>query len=155
MCSDRLLPCVVYFHFDIHNAFKTCLDNSPEGERTRVRINQTWLDYFRERHPDKWPDIQKLLDKNYQPEQFAVEMFMFVQGRTDSSRKWGELVETFIFSELGLLPNWSDLCTYSRIYKHQPVILCHATDDFRLICKERSTYDHIVAVQSQMDCPCP
>jgi hypothetical protein len=30
-------------------------------------------------------------------------MFVFVQGQTDASRKWGELVEAFIFKELGLL----------------------------------------------------
>jgi hypothetical protein len=28
---------------------------------------------------------------------------MFVQGQTNASRKWGDLVEAFIFKELGLL----------------------------------------------------
>ena len=84
-------------HFDIHNAFQTCPDNSPEAERTWLRINQTWLDYFRERHPEKWPDIQKLLDQHHRPEHFAFKMFMFVQGRTDASRKCGDLIEEFIF----------------------------------------------------------
>jgi hypothetical protein len=44
------------FHFDIHYAFQTCPDDSPDAKRTWLRINQTWLDYYRERHPIKWPD---------------------------------------------------------------------------------------------------
>jgi hypothetical protein len=88
------------FHFDIHNAFQTCPDDVPDEDRTWLRINQTWLDYYRERHPLDWPAVQALIDKNYGPEQFAVEMFMFVQGRTDASRKWGELVEDFVFNQL-------------------------------------------------------
>ena len=122
------------YHFDIHNAFQTCPDNSPETGRTWLRINQTWLDYYRERFPEKWPAIQTLLDQHFRPEQFAVEMFMFVQGRTDGSRKWGELVEEFIFSDLALLANQADPCTYSGIYHTAPVILCRATDDFLLFC---------------------
>ena len=81
-------------HFDIHNAFQTCPDTSPKTEQTWLRVNQIWLEYYKERFPEKWPDIQALLDKNYTPEQFAVEMFMFVQGRTDASRKWGELLKS-------------------------------------------------------------
>ena len=133
------------FHFDIHNAFQTCPDKSPAAERTWLRINQTWLNFFHERFPEQWPEIQKLLDQNHRPEQFAVEMFMFVQGRTDASRKWGEMVEEFIFSDLGLLPNRADPCTYSGIYANQPVILCRATDDFLLICQSRITYDTMIA----------
>jgi hypothetical protein len=59
-------------------------------------------------------------------------MFMFVQGPTDASRKWGELVEAFIFEELGLLANRANPCTYSGLYKQQPVILCRATATFYL-----------------------
>jgi hypothetical protein len=36
------------FHFEIHNAFQTCPDNSPESERTWLCINQTWLAFYRE-----------------------------------------------------------------------------------------------------------
>jgi hypothetical protein len=49
-------------------------------------------------------------------------MFMFVQGRTDASRKWGELIESFIFDVLGLVPNRADPCTYLGTYKNHPVI---------------------------------
>jgi hypothetical protein len=102
------------------------------------------LDYYRERHPLDWPAVQALIDKNYGPEQFAVEMFMFVQGQTDASRKWGELVEDFVFTELGLAANRADPCTYSGIYKGQPVILCRATDDFLLFCRNQSSYDAMI-----------
>jgi hypothetical protein len=71
-------------------------------------------------------------------------MFMFVQGRTDASRKWRELVEEFIFSDLGLIANRADPCTYSGIYKNQPVILCRATDDFLLFCRDKKTYDAMI-----------
>ena len=109
-----------------------------------LRINQTWLDYYRGRFPKKWPDIQALLDQHHRPKQFAVEMFMFVQGRTDTSRKWGKLVEESIFSDLTLLANRADPCTYSGIYENQPVILCCATDDFLLFCHDKSTYDAMI-----------
>jgi hypothetical protein len=68
------------FHFDIHNAFQTCPDDSPAAERTWLQINQTWLDYYQEQHPTKWPVIEALIQQGYCIEQFAVEMFMFVQG---------------------------------------------------------------------------
>jgi Reverse transcriptase (RNA-dependent DNA polymerase) len=68
----------IIFHFDIHNAFQTCPNESPEGKRTWLSINQTWLDYYRERYPSKWPDIELLLKQGHRPEQFALEMFMFV-----------------------------------------------------------------------------
>jgi hypothetical protein len=68
--------------------------------------------------------VEELLKQGYRPEQFAVEMFMFVQGQTDASRKWGEMIEEFLFNKLGLLPNRADPCTYSGIYKDKPVILC-------------------------------
>jgi hypothetical protein len=112
------------FHFDIHNAFQTCPDNVPEQDCTWLCINQTWLDYYPERHPLEWPRVQALLDKKHCPEQFAVEMFMFVKGQTDASHKWGELIGKFVFDNLGLIANCADPCTYSGIYKGQPVILC-------------------------------
>jgi hypothetical protein len=121
------------FHFDIHNAFQKCPDNFPESERTWLCINQTWLDFYHKQCPNKWKGIQEQLDKGYRPDQFAVEMFMFVQGQTDASRKWGELVEAFIFKVLGLLANRANPCTYSGLYKKQPVILSCATNNFLLI----------------------
>jgi hypothetical protein len=85
------------FHFNIHNAFQTCPDDLPEHERTWLQINQKWHDYYHERYPDNFKEIAALLKQAHWPEQFVVEMFMFVQGRTDTSQKWGELVEEFIF----------------------------------------------------------
>jgi hypothetical protein len=76
------------FHFNIHNAFQTCPDDSPECERTCLQINQIWLSYYHERYPDKFKEIAALLKQGHQPEQFAVETFMFVQGRTDASRTY-------------------------------------------------------------------
>ena len=70
---------------------------------------------------------------------------MFVQGRTDASRKWGEMVEEFIFTDLGLLANRADPCTYSGIYNQNPVILCRATDDFLLFTCDKSTYDAMIS----------
>jgi hypothetical protein len=102
------------------------------------------LNYFRERHPTKWPIVEALLKQGNRPEQFAVKMFMFVQGRTDASRKWGEMVKEFLFNKLGLLPNRADPCTYSGIYKSKPVILCHATDDFLLFCEDAATYEAMI-----------
>jgi hypothetical protein len=122
------------FHFDIQNAFQTCPDDAPDAERTWLRINQTWLNYYSECHPTKWPIVEALLKQGYRPKQFAVEMFMFVQGQTDASLKWGEIIKEFLFNELGLLPNQADPCTYSGIYKSKAVILCRATDDILLFC---------------------
>jgi hypothetical protein len=51
-----------------------------------------------------WPKVVDLLGTHYVDE-LAVEMFKFVQGRVDASRKWGEHVETVIFTDLGLLLN--------------------------------------------------
>jgi hypothetical protein len=132
------------FHFDIHNSFQTCPDTSPEAERTWLQINQTWLDYYRKRHPTKWPVIEALIQQGYHPEQFAVEMFMFVQGQTDASRKWGEMVEDFLFNKIGQIANQANLCTYSGIYKGKPVILCQATDDFLLFCEDQAPYDAMI-----------
>jgi hypothetical protein len=106
------------FHFDIPNAFQTCPNNAPKSERTWLRINQTWLNFFRKQYQEKWPEVQKMLDKGYTPKQFAVEMFMFVQGRTDASRKWGELIEEF--NLLGSQPScqscWS-LCLFRHLQR--------------------------------------
>jgi hypothetical protein len=132
------------FHFEIHNAFQTCPDNSPESKHTWLRINQTWLDFYHECFPKKWAGIQELLNKGYQPEQFAVKMFMFVQGCTDASCRWGEFIESFILDILGLVPNRADPCTYLGTYNNQPVILCQATKDFPLTCKDKSTYDCMI-----------
>jgi hypothetical protein len=71
-------------------------------------------------------------------------MFMFVQGCMDASCKWSELIESFIFNVLGLVPNRADPCSYLGIYNNQPVILCRVTDDFLLICKDKSTYDSMI-----------
>jgi hypothetical protein len=46
------------FHFDIHKAFQTCPDDSPDRERTWLRINQIWLDYYHESYPEKFKEIE-------------------------------------------------------------------------------------------------
>jgi hypothetical protein len=69
---------------------------------------------------------------------------MFVQGQTDASRKWGEIVEACIFKELGLLASCANPCTVSGTYQQQPVILCCATDNFLLSCQNKETYDVMV-----------
>jgi hypothetical protein len=134
------------FHFDIHNAFQTCPDNVSEQDRTWLCINQTWLDFYREHHPLEWPKIQALLDKKHRPEQFAVEMFMFVQGRANASCKWGELIDKFVCDNLGLIANRAEPCTYSGIYRGQPVILCQATNDFLFFCHNKTKYDAMITV---------
>jgi hypothetical protein len=53
------------FQFDIHSAFQTCPDNSLDAKRTWLRINQTWLDSYKESHPIKWPIIEVLLKQGY------------------------------------------------------------------------------------------
>jgi hypothetical protein len=40
--------------------------------------------------------------------------------------------------------NCAGPCTYSGIYKQQPVILCRATDNFLLICQNKETYDAMI-----------
>jgi hypothetical protein len=43
---------------------------------------------------------------------------MFVQGRTDASRKWGELVKDFVSTELGLspiVPTLAPIWEYTRV----------------------------------------
>jgi hypothetical protein len=76
----------------------------------------------------------------------AVEMFKFVQGHADASRKWGEHVEELIFEDLGLLPNQADWAVYSGIFQGHPVILGRATDDFLCACEHEATYKAIVAI---------
>jgi hypothetical protein len=132
------------FHFDIHNAFQTCPDDSPDQERTWLQINQIWLEYYHELYPEKFQEIKILLKQGHHPEQFSIKMFMFVQGWTDTSCKWGELVKEFIFSDLELIANLSNPCTYSGMYKNKPVILCQATDDFLLFCPDKTTYDSMI-----------
>jgi hypothetical protein len=73
-------------------------------------------------------------------------MFMFVQGRVDASRKWGELVESVIFDDLGLIPNSADPAVYTGFFNHKPIILGHATADFLCICHDEATYHARVAV---------
>jgi hypothetical protein len=117
------------------------LQKENEHGSASIRLG---LDYYRERYPSKWPDIELLLKQGHRPEQFAGEMFMFVQGRTDASRKWGELIEDILFTKLGLLANRADPCTYSGIYKGKPIIICHATDDILLFCEDKVTYDAMI-----------
>ncbi len=71
---------------------------------------------------------------------------MFVQGRVDASCKWGELVESVIFDDLGLVPNCADPAVYTGFFNHKPVILGRATDDFLCICHDEATYHAMVAV---------
>ena len=56
----------------------------------------------------------------------------------------GRIIEEFIFGQLGLQANRADPCTYSGIYKGNPVILCRATDDFLLLCQHKSTYNSMI-----------
>ncbi len=76
----------------------------------------------------------------------ADEIYKFVQGQVDASRKWGEHVEEVIFKELGLLPNRADPAVYSGIFQGHSVILGRATDDFLCACQNEVTYKAIVAV---------
>ena len=104
------------------------------------------MDFIRERKPEWWPEIQALIDQGYNTAQFAVEMFMFVQGRVDASRQWGELVDDFIDRKLQLTPNRADPCTYSGIFQGRPVIICRATDDFLVFCESPATYHAIITL---------
>jgi hypothetical protein len=134
------------FHFDIHNAFQSTPDDGDiHGNRSWLRINTLWLEYIRECKPDWWPNVQSLLQR-HSVDELAVEMYKFVQGRVDASRKWGEHVEEVIFKELGLLPNRADPAVYSGIFQGHPIILGRATDDFLCACEHESTYKAIIAV---------
>jgi hypothetical protein len=110
-----------------------------------LQISKIWLEYIRECKPEWWPKVSTLLDK-HSVDKLAVEMYKFVQGRVDASRKWGEHVEQVIFNELGLLPNRADPAVYSGIFQGQPIILGRATDDFLCACANEATYKAIVAV---------
>ena len=134
------------YHFDIHNASQSTPDTGDErGNRTWLKINASWLEFIRTRKPEWWPAIEELL-KTHTIDDLAVEMFMFVQGRVDASRKWGELVESVIFDDLGLTPNRADPAVYTGFFNKKPVILGRATDDFLCICHDEATYHAMVAV---------
>jgi hypothetical protein len=92
-----------------------------------------------------WVKVQVLLGK-HNVNELAVEMYKFVQGRVDASRKWGEHVEGVIFKDLGLIPNRADPAVYSGIFQGKPVILGRATDDFLCACESEATYKAIVTV---------
>jgi hypothetical protein len=135
-----------FYHFDIHNAFQSTPDDGDiHGNRSWLQISPLWLEYIRERKPEWWPKIETLLTKHTVHE-LAVEMFKFVQGRVDASRKWGEHVEEVIFKELGLIPNRADPAVYSGIFQGHPLILGRATDDFLCACQHEATYLAVVAV---------
>jgi hypothetical protein len=135
-----------FYHFDIHNAFQSTPDDGDiHGNRSWLQISNLWLEYIRERKPAWWPKVEALLTK-HSVHELAVEMFKFVQGRVDASRKWGEHVEEVIFKELDLLPNRADPALYSGIYQGHPLILGRATDDFLCACEHEATYIAVVAV---------
>jgi hypothetical protein len=134
------------FHFDIHNAFQSTPDDGDiHGNRSWLQISSIWLEYIRESKPEWWPQIELLLQK-HSVNELAVEMYKFVQGRVDASRKWGEHVEEVIFKELGLLPNRADPAVYSGIFQGDQVILGRATDDFLCACASEATYKAILIV---------
>ena len=138
------------YHFDVHNAFQSTPDpGDSEGKRTWLKVTPEWLTYIKEKRPSWWPAIEKLLE-THSASDLAVEMFAFVQGRTDASRRWSELVEDVIIRELKLVPNRADPCVYSGHVKVRkgtaPCSLGRATDDFILACKDKETYDVIVAM---------
>jgi hypothetical protein len=85
-----------------------------------------------------WPQADHLL-KKHTVKELAVEMYKFVQGRVDASRKWGEHVEEMTFKELGLLPNRADPAVYSGMFQGHPVIIGRATDNFLCACQHEST----------------
>ncbi len=135
-----------FFHFDIHNAFQSTPDPGDiNGNKTWLRINDTWIDYIRERKPEWWPEIDALL-KDHPVSALAVPMNSFVQGRVDASYKWQEHVEPVIFNDLAFLPNRADPSVYCGLYNGAPVVLCRATDDFLCLCAEEATYHAIVRV---------
>jgi hypothetical protein len=137
------------FHFDIHNAFQSTPDAGDiHGNRSWLQINHLWLDYIRECKPEMWTKVSDLL-QTHSVDELAVEMFKFVQGRVDASRKWGEHIEAVIFTDFGLLPNRADPAVYSGIFQGNAVILGQATDDFLCACEHETTYLAIVAVFEQ------
>jgi hypothetical protein len=92
------------FHFDIHNAFQSTPDDGDiHGNRSWLRINSLWLEYIRECKPDWWPQVQSLL-KKHSVNDLAIEMYKFVQGRVDASRKWGKMLKKSSSKNLGLYP---------------------------------------------------
>jgi hypothetical protein len=135
-----------FFHFDVHNAFQSTPDTGDEhGQPTWLRVNAQWLEYIKEKKPDWWPAVQLSL-QGRRPEDLAVPMNAYVQGRVDASRKWSILIEKRIFTDLKLTPNRADPSVYSGHFQGSPLIMCRATDDFLVICEFRSTYDAIVAI---------
>jgi hypothetical protein len=103
------------FHFDIHNGFQSTPDQGNiNGNLSWLRISDIWLNYIRENKLEWWPQVEQLL-KTHSVDELAVEMFKFVQGQVDASRKWGEHVEEMNFNKLGLLPNHADPGVYSGI----------------------------------------
>ena len=57
-----------------------------------------------------------------------------------------ELVESVIFTDLGLIPNRADSAVYSGFFQDKPVILGRATDDFLYLYHDEATYHAMVAV---------
>jgi hypothetical protein len=132
------------FRFDVHNAIQSTPDPGDiHGNCAYLKINREWLEFIKLHKPEWWDRVKNLLSKHTVSE-LAVEMFMFVQGRVNTSLMWAIEVEEFLSSTLKLVANCADPCVYYGIVNGEPVILGRATDDFLCAYEKKSTYDYIV-----------
>jgi hypothetical protein len=81
------------FHFDIHNAFQSTPNSGDDqGQPTWLRVNAQWLEYICEKNPARWPAVGQA-SRGRRPEDLAVPMNVYVQGRENASCQWAILIE--------------------------------------------------------------
>jgi hypothetical protein len=57
--------CLIWllFHFDIHNAFQSTLDDGDINRNCSwLQINNTWIDYIQDCKPKWYPKVATLLE---------------------------------------------------------------------------------------------
>ena len=80
------------YHLDISNCFKCTPDESPE-KLWMGPIFPEWMDMIKERLPKQYEVFCGMFgdDPKDWPRNLAVEMYSYVQGRTDASKAWDNL----------------------------------------------------------------
>jgi hypothetical protein len=69
-----LYLCWCLVHFDIHNDFQSTPDEGDiNGNLSWLSISDFWLDYIRDCKPDRWMQVEHLLEA-HSVDELAVEM---------------------------------------------------------------------------------
>ena len=90
-----------------------------------------WMGMIKERLPKQYEVFCGMFgdDSKDWPRNLAVEMYSYVQGRTDASKAWDVLARK-ILASVNIHPTRGDPSLFSGRILDSPVLLMKATDDF-------------------------